>query len=128
MNNSFSSQQISKTSNLFSNLISRQNKLTLMADFMRPKNENPKLKQYQIANQLGYSCYTLHRYKNDINMLSPYRIQSNNNNKRTKKASNTNFNNNSHREVDVRRPQMTSNDVVKPETKSNRRNKNKVKG
>ena len=61
-------------------------------------------------------------------MLPPYRIQSNNHNKRTKKASITNFNNDSHREVDVRRPQMTSNDVVKPETKSNRRKKNKVKG
>ena len=53
-----------------------------MAGFMRMKYENPKLKQSQIQNQLGYSSTTLQRYRNDINMLSPYTIQSNNN-KRT---------------------------------------------
>ena len=42
-----------------------------MADFMSLKNENPKLKQSGIANQLGYSTSTLQRYRNDINMLSP---------------------------------------------------------
>ena len=42
-----------------------------MADFMRMKNENPKLKQSQIANQQGYSTASLQRYRNDINMLSP---------------------------------------------------------
>ena len=59
-------------------------------------------------------------------MLSPYRIQPNNTNKQTKKASNTNSDNNSHRDNDFKRPQMTSNDLAKPETnaKSNRRNKN----
>ena len=56
-----------------------------MADFMRMKNESPKSKQSQIANQLRYSTSTLQRYRNDINMLSPYRIQPNNINKRTKK-------------------------------------------
>ena len=35
MNNTFSQQQISRTSNLDANLISRQYKLNLMADFMR---------------------------------------------------------------------------------------------
>ena len=80
MNNSFSQQQISKTGNLESNLISRQYKLNPMTNFMRIKYENPKLKQSEIANQLGYS-FTLKRYRNDVNMLSPYRIQSNNNNK-----------------------------------------------
>ena len=52
MNNTFSVQQISSTSNLDANLISRQYKLNLMADFMRMKIENPKLKQSQITNQL----------------------------------------------------------------------------
>ena len=37
MNNSFSLQQIQEPSNLDANLISRQNKLNLMADFMRVK-------------------------------------------------------------------------------------------
>ena len=37
MNNSFSLQPIQKTSNLDANLISRQCKLNLMADFMKLK-------------------------------------------------------------------------------------------
>ena len=74
MNNSFSLQQIQKTSNLDANLISRQYKLNLMADFMRVKYENHKLKQSEIGNQLGLSSSTLQRYRNVINMFSPYRI------------------------------------------------------
>ena len=85
MNNSFSLQQIQKTSNLDANLKSRQYKLNLMADFMRVKYENPKMKQSQIANQLGLSSSTLQRYRNDINMLSPYRINPNNVKKQQKK-------------------------------------------
>ena len=69
MNNTFSLQQISRTSNLDSILISRQYKLNLTADFMRVNYENPKLKQSEIANQLGCSTNTLQRYRNDINML-----------------------------------------------------------
>ena len=45
-------------------------------------------------------------------MLSPNRIQPNNTNKRTKKASKTNFDNNSHYEHDFKRPQTTSNETV----------------
>ena len=44
------------------------------------------MKQSEIANQLSMSSFTLQRYRNDINMLSPYRINPNNTNKRTKKA------------------------------------------
>ena len=111
MNNTFSVQQISKTITLDAGLISRQNKLNLMADFMRTNYENPKLEQSQTANQPGYSTSTLQRYGNDMNMVSSCRIQSNNSNKRTKKALNTNFDNNSHRDSDVKRPQMTSIDL-----------------
>ena len=92
MNNSFSLQQNSRTSNLDAKLISRQYKLNFMADFMRMKYENPKLKQSELANQLSYSTSTLQRYRKDIKMLSPYRVQPSNNNQRTKKASNTKFN------------------------------------
>ena len=79
-----------------------------MADFMRLKYENPRMKQSQKANQIGLSTSTLQRYRNDKNMLCPYRINPNNTNKRTKKASNGNFDNNSHHESKVERPQMTS--------------------
>ena len=75
MNNAFSLQQIQKTSNLDANLMSRQNKLNLMADFMRIEYENPKVKQSQIADRLGMSSSTLQRHSNDPNMLSPYKTK-----------------------------------------------------
>ena len=81
-------QQIQKTSNLDANLISRQYKLNLMADFMRVKHENPKLKQSEIANRLSLSSSTLQGYRKVINMLSPYRIQPNNTNKRIERLKN----------------------------------------
>ena len=71
MNNSFTLQQIQKTSNFDDNLISRQYNLNLMNDFMRVKYENPRMKQSQIANQIGLSTSTLQRYRAGINMLSP---------------------------------------------------------
>ena len=131
MNNSFSLQQIQKTSNLDANLISRQYKLNLLADFMRTKYENPKMKQFEIANQLGLSSSTLQRSRNDIKMLSPHRINPNNNHKRTKKVKNTDFGNDSHHGTDVKRPQMTSNDLKRPQSTSienSKKTENKLKG
>ena len=116
MNNNFSLQQIQKTSNLDANLISRQYKLNLMADFMKLKYENPRMRQSEIANQLGMSSSTLQRYRNDINMLSPYRISPNNTKKRPKKAKIDDID-------DLKRRQMTSNDV-----KTTPNKKNKLKG
>ena len=88
-------------------------------DFMSVKYENPQLKQSEIGNQLGCSSSTIQRYRIDMNMLSPWRIQSNN----------TIFDNNSHREPDVQRPQMTSNDLktTQTNTKSDQKNKNILK-
>ena len=79
-----------------------------MADYMRVIYENPKLKQIEIANQLGMSSSSIQRYRNDINMLSPYRINPNNTNKRTKKAKNFKSDDDSHHEADVKRLPMTS--------------------
>ena len=121
MNNNFSLQQIQKTSNLDANLISRQYKLNLMADFMKVKYENPKMKQSEIANQLGMSSSTLQRYRNDINMLSPYRISPNNVKKRSKKAKIDDVD-------DLKRPQMTSNDIETNSKESVKNKKNKLKG
>ena len=63
-------------------------------------------------------------------MLSPYRIQPNNTNKRTKKFSNNTFDNNSHHEHDFKRPQLTSNDLTRSNTnkKFDKRNKNILNG
>ena len=126
MNNSFSLQQRSRTGNLDSNLISRENRLNLLADFMRVKYESPKMKQSEIAIQLGCSTSTLHRYRNNIYVLSPYRIHPHNTNSRTKKSSDTSFDNNSHHDPGVKRPEMTSNDLKTPESTSNENGK-KVK-
>ena len=90
---------------------------------MKVKYENPKMKQSEIANQLGISSSTIQRYRNDINMLSPYRISANKTKKRSKKALNTDFNNDSHHEPDDKRPQMTSNDLKRPQTISNEKSK-----
>ena len=95
-----------------------------MADFMRVKFENPKMKQSEIANQLRMSSSTLLTYSNDIDMLSPYRINPNNINKRTKKAKNSICDNNSHRGRDLERPQLTSNDL-KPISNEPAKNKKK---
>ena len=74
---------------------------------MRFKYKTPKIKQSELANHLGYSTSTLQRYKNDVNMLSPYRFQSNNINKRTKKPSKTKFDNISHHDPGVKRSEVT---------------------
>ena len=128
MNNSFSLQQIQKTSFLDANLMSRQNKLILMADFMRFKYENPKLKQSEIVNQLGYSSSTLQRYRNDMNILSPYRNNPNSTNERTKKVKNTSSDNNSHHGHDLKRAQMISNDLKTTSNEPGKNKRNKLKG
>ena len=63
------------------------------------------------------STSTIQRQRNDINMLSPYRINPNNVKKRPKKA---NIDDNG----DLKRPQMTSNDL---KTTSNDNKKTKTK-
>ena len=75
-----------------------------MADFMRVKYENPRMKQSEIANQLSMSSSTVQRYRNDINMLSPSGITPNNTRKRSKKAKIDDIG-------DLKRPQKTSNDL-----------------
>ena len=59
------------------------------------------MKQSQIADQLGYSTNFVKHYRNDINKLSPYRIQATGTNKQ-KKALKISFNNNSHHDPEVK--------------------------
>ena len=88
-----------------------------MADIMRVKYENPRMKQSEMANQLGMSSSTLQIYRNDINMLSTYRISPNNVKKRSKKSKIDDIS-------DLKKPQNTSNGL---ETNSKNK-KNKLKG
>ena len=76
--NTPSLNEINKTANMDPNLLTRHYKLKLMNDFMHIKYQNPKMRQSEIANILNMSPSTLQRYRNDINMLSPYRINPNN--------------------------------------------------
>ena len=83
--NTPSLNEIDKTANMDPNLITKHYKLKPMNDFMNIKYNNPKLKQSEIASQLNMSTSTIQRQRNDINMLSPYRINPNNVKKRPKR-------------------------------------------
>ena len=61
-------------------------------------------------------------------MHSPYRINPKKTIKRTKKVSNTNFDNISQLNPDVKRPQMTSNDLKTTSNEPAKNRKNKFKG
>ena len=62
-------------------------------------------------------------------MLSPYRISANNTKRRSKKALITNFDEDSHHEADVKRPQMTLidlKDLNRPQMEILRKQKQKT--
>ena len=103
------------------NLLTRHYKLKILNDFMYMKYQNPKLKQSELANNLNMSSSTIQRYRNDINMQSPYRINPNNTKKRTKKPKIDDI-------VDLKRPQMTSNDVKTTLNETVKNKKNRLKG
>ena len=88
----------------------RQFKLYLISRFLDIKPVNPKLRQDQIAKELGFSRSTSQRYRNDINMLSPYKIPINSH-KRRQKILNTNLDDNSNGDHDLK---LTSNDFKRP--------------
>ena len=99
--NTPSLNEINKNSTMDPNMLTKYYKLKLMNDFMNIKYHNPKMTQSQISSQLNMSPSTIQRYRNDINMISPYRINPNNVKKQRKK---TKVDNND----DLKRPQMTS--------------------
>ena len=113
--------EINKTANMDPNLITRHYRLKLMKDFMNIKYLNPELKQLEIASQLKMSTSTIQRQRNDINMLSPYRINPNNVKKRPKTAK---IDDNS----DLKRRQMTSNDLKTNLNETVKNKKTKLKG
>ena len=78
MNNTPSLNEINKNSAMNPNMLTKYYKLKLMNDFMNIKYQNPKMTQSEISSQLNMSSSTIKRYRNDINMLSPYRISANN--------------------------------------------------
>ena len=121
MNNTPSLNEINKNSAMDPNMLTKYYKLKLMNDFMNIKYQNPKMTQSQISSQLNMSSSTIKRYRNDINMLSPYRISPNNVKKRSKKAK---IDNND----EPKRPQMTSNDLKLTSNDKKTKTKNNLKG
>ena len=118
--NTPSLNEINKNSSMDPNTLTKYYKLKLMNDFMNIKYQNPKMTQSEISSQLNMSSSTIKRYRNDINMLSPYRINPNNTKKRSKKAK---IDDNS----DLKRPQLTSNDLKITSNDKKTRSKNVLK-
>ena len=85
MNNTPSLNEINKNSAMDPNMLTKYYKLKLMNEFMNNKYQNPKMTQSEILSQLNMSSSTIKRYRNDINVLSPYRINSNNVKKQQKR-------------------------------------------
>ena len=104
MNNTPSLNEINKNSNMNPNMLTKYYKLKLMNDFMNIKFQNPKMTQSEISSQLNMSSSTIQRFRNDINMISPYRINPNNVKKLSKKVKIDDTG-------DLKRPNLTSNDL-----------------
>ena len=121
MNKTPSLNEINETANMDPNLLTRHYNLRLMNDFMHVKYQNPKMKQSDIANHFNMSSSTLQRYRNDINMFSPYRISPNNVKIRSKKTKIDDIG-------DLKRPQMTSNDLKTTLNETVKNERNKLKG
>ena len=121
MNNTPSLNEINKNSTMDPNMLTKYYKLKLMNDFMNIKYQNPKMTQSEISSQLNMSSSTIKRYRNDINMLSPYRISPNNTKKRPKKVKIDDIG-------DLKRPQMSSNDLKTTSNDKKTRSKNNLKG
>ena len=81
MNKRFSYDNTLKSRSIEPSDIIRTFKLDRCCDFMEEKYNIPKLTQKQICNQLGVTDTLIRRYRDDIKMDSPYRI--NNHKKKT---------------------------------------------
>ena len=120
MNNTPSLNEINKNSNMNPNMLTKYYKLKLMNDFMNIKYQNPKMTQSEISSQLNMSPSTIQRYRNDINMISPYRINPNNVKKRSKKVKIDDIG-------DLKRPNLTSNDLKTTSNGKKPKSKNVLK-
>ena len=120
MNNTPSLNEINKNSAMDPNMLTKYYKLKLMNDFMNIKYQNPKMTQSEISSQLNMSPSTLQRYRHDINMISPYKNNPKNVKKQQKK---TKIDKNG----DLKRPQLTSNDLKITSNDKKTRSKNVLK-
>ena len=120
MSNTPSLNELNKNSTMDPNMLTKYYKLKLMNDFLHIKYQNPKLTQSEISSQINMSPSTIKRYRNDITMLSPYRISANNVKKQQKK---TKIDNNG----DPKRAQTSSNDLKTTSNDKKTKSKNVLK-
>ena len=78
---------------------------------------NPKITQQETAKELGYSISSVQRYRQDIIMLPLYRITPNSRERR-QRFLNTNLDDNSISEHELKRSQLISNEVRTPQMTS----------
>ena len=126
MNKRFSYDNMLKARLIEPNDIIRTYKLDHCCDFMDEKYNNPKLTHKEICNRLQLSDRTIRRFRDDINMNSPYRI---NNNKKKKpkqspdtKTENISENENTKSVID----ESSKNKIIEKRIKN--RLKNEIKG
>ena len=98
-------------------MLTKYYKLKLMNDFMNIKYQNPKMTQSEISSQLYMSPSTIQRYRNDINMFSPNRINVKKQQKKTKIDNNG----------ELKRPHLTSNDLKTTSNDKKTKSKNVLK-
>ena len=77
MNKRFSYDNMIKSRSIEPSDIIRTFKLDRCCDFMEEKYNNPRLTQKEICKELGVSDRAIRRYRADIKMDSPYRININ---------------------------------------------------
>ena len=102
MSNNFNIDQLTKSQSIDANSINRLYKTNMMLNFMEIRSNNPRLTQKQICNQLGTSDSTIKRYRNDINMHSPYNRNSHKKKKPKKTPDITTENNNKNKIIEKR--------------------------
>ena len=126
MNKIFSYDNMIKSRSIEPSDIIRTFKLDRCCDFMEEKYNNPRLTQKEICNHLGVTDRTIRRFRNDIQMESPYR---NNNNKKKKpkksldtKTENISKNENNKTDID----ESSKNKIIEKRIKN--RLKNNIKG
>ena len=77
MSNNFTIDQLTKSQSIYPNSINRLYELNMMLNFMDIRSNNPRMTQNQICKQLGTSDSIIKRYRDDIKMDSPYKINYN---------------------------------------------------
>ena len=125
MNKRFSYDNMIKSQSIEPSDILKTFKVDRCCDFMEEKYNNPKLTQKEICNQLGVTDRTIRRYRDDIKMGSPYRI--NNLKKKTpKQKPSTVTDDHSKNENTKSTNESTKNKIIEKRIKN--RLKNEIKG